>query len=169
MQRPTWFILTLVIMAWKMEVCLLLDHNYVWYLWDPSSLQSGGAAFEGDSDASHLTADTVKQGSQTSCLLSPSLLNHHHSIQLYDGSHDISPVRAAARTPPAGSDNESGSKPLLVLLLLFPVIKLLIPCCWVKCHLNCQLSLRCFGVFVFFFALETCFSDVASWIFHGFS
>ena len=75
------------------------------------------AAFEGDSGI----ADTVKQGFQTSCLLSPSLLNHHHSSQLYDRSHDISPVRAAAYAPPppppppppaaADSDNESGSEP----------------------------------------------------------
>lgn len=46
-------------------------------------------------------------------------LSHHHSIQLYDGSHDISPVRAAACAPPADSDNESGSEPLLVCCFCF--------------------------------------------------
>lgn len=111
--RPTWFTLALVRMAWKMEVCLLLDHNYDWYLWDPSSLQSRGRRiWRWLWDASHQAADTVKQGFQTSCLLSPGLLNHHHPSQLYDRSHDISPVRAAAYAPPpADSDNESGSGP----------------------------------------------------------
>lgn len=63
--------------------------------------------------ASHQTADTVEQDSQTTCLLSASLLNHHHSSHLYDHSHDISPVRAGAYAPPstADSDNESGSRP----------------------------------------------------------
>lgn len=95
-------------------------------------------------DASHQAADTVEQGFQTSCLLSLSLLNHHHSSQLYDSSHDISPVRAAAYAPPADSDNESGSQPFNShshLMRLFHVIKPSLPCCCVKRHLNCQLGL----------------------------
>lgn len=92
--------------------------------------------------ASHQTADTVKQGFQTSCLLSPSLLNHHHSSQLYDRSHDISPVRAAAYAPPP-ADNVTMSLAAgrARLMLLFPVIKRWLPCCCVKRHLNCQLGL----------------------------
>lgn len=92
-------------------------------------------------DASHQAADTVEQGFQTSCLLSLSLLNHHHCSQLCDSSHDISPVRAAAYAPPA--DNESGSKLLSShsrLTLSFPIIKPNPLCCGVKRHLSCQLG-----------------------------
>lgn len=49
---------------------------------------------------------------QTHRLCSPSLLNHHLPGHLCDRRHDISPVRAAARMPPAAdSDNEAGGVP----------------------------------------------------------
>lgn len=120
--------------------------------------------------ASHQTADTVKQGFQTSCLLSPSLLNHHHSSQLYDRSHDISPVRAAAYAPPL-ADNVTMSLAAgrARLMLLFPVIKRWLPCCCVKRHLSCQLGLGDVLLQGSFFCPTCCFSDVASWIFHGFN
>lgn len=129
-----------------MRFVFLLVHNYDWYLWAHRAFKRS-CIWRWLWDASHQTADTAKQAFQTSCLLSPSLLNHHHSSQLYDSSRDISSVRVAACASPADSDDESGREPSLVstdavvVTLFVPVIKLSLPCCCVKRQLCCLLCL----------------------------
>lgn len=101
--------------VWKTEVCLPPGHNQDVYSWGPSSLQSKGWrlwrwlwAWSCQAAA----ADTARRDFQTARLLSPSLLNHHHSSHLRDRWRDLSPVRAATWVPPAAdSPNEAGGVP----------------------------------------------------------
>lgn len=121
--------------------------------------------------ASHQAADTETKLSDK---LSP-LTEPFKSSSLWPASRGLTwrvTCSSCGVPPPADGDGEYGSEPRLCftsrgcLMFLFPVIKLSLPCCCVKRHLNCQLGLGdvSLGPFLSYLLLQWCGQLNFSWL-----
>lgn len=115
--RPAHFILTVVIMAWKIEVCLLLDDNYDFVFMraiKPSAKRS--FVWRWLLDASHQPADMcdTRLPDKLSPLTEP--FKSSSPWPAFVIAHMIYHLFELRRSyaPPADSDSECGSKPPLV-------------------------------------------------------
>lgn len=162
--RPAHFMPTVVIMAWKIEVCLLLDDNYDSVFMraiKPSARRS--CVWRWLLDASHQPADMceTRLPDKPSPLAEP--FKSSSPWPAFAVAHMIYHLFELQRTyAVTASLAASRSRPML----LFPVIKLSCPCRCVKSHLNCQLGLGdvSLGPFLSYLFFQRCGRLNFSWL-----